>query len=301
MANSKRHAYLIIAHHQPELLKMLCHLLDHPMHDIFIHIGANSFLNPDDFKDITTHSPIRFATRTAVEWGGYSQINCELVMLKTSLAANSEGYGYYHLLSGVDMPLKTADEIYNFFESNKGKEFVQTGLGDDQWNEKIKNRINHYCIFQEKAGRDNKLWQKRQDKLRHWQYTLEIDRTKNLGKTILSGANWFSITHHLAQYVVSNEKWIKKHFNHSICADEVFLQTLINGTDFEQNLYHPMPQTEGAKACARYIDWKRGAPYTFTKADFDELINSGCMFARKFDIEKYPEICNKIYDYLLNK
>ena len=205
------------------------------------------------------------------------------------------------ILRLTDLPLKPASEIYEFFQANMGKEFINSGLGDADWNERIKKRINHYCIFQEKAGRTNNAWKKRQEKLRHWQYTFEIDRTKHLNKTILSGSNWFSISHKLTEYVVNNEKWIKKHFNHTVCADELFLQTLINGTEFEKNLYIPMPQDTGAAACMRYVDWKRGEPYTFTQTDFDELINCGCLFARKFDIENHPEICHMIYRHLTQK
>ena len=299
MSASAKHAYLIMAHHQFELLKMLCKLLDHPQHDIFIHIDskAQDFC-PQDFAGITKHSPIIFTRRTDISWGGYSQIHCELLLLKAAKANNPDGYSYYHLLSGADLPLKTADEIYNFFQNNYGKEFIQCQLGDENWQAAVKKRINHYCIFQEKAGRSNKLWQKRQDKLRHWQYTFNIDRTKKLGKPIYSGANWFSITDRLADYVIRNEKWIKKFFGHSVCADELFLQTLICGTQFADSLYRPIPQSEGVKSCMRYVDWTRGEPYTFTEADYDELMNCGCIFARKFDIHRHPQICRRIFDRL---
>lgn len=298
MSKTNKHAYLIIAHHQFELLKMLCKLLDHPNHDIFIHINQNSDFDSHTLDNTVKHSKITFINRKKVTWGGYSQIDCELRLLKAATAANSDGYSFYHLLSGADMPLKSADEIYSFFEENKGKEFVQCVQGDAAWQETMKKRINHYCIFQEKAGRENNIWYKRQEKLRHWQYTLEIDRTRKLGKTILSGANWFSISHNLAKYVISKEKWIEKHFRHTICADEIFLQTLIGGTEFADKLFDRMPQTQGIKACARFVDWQRGNPYTFTEQDFDLLVNSGCMFARKFDIENHPEICHKIFSHL---
>ena len=296
--NQKKHAYLIIAHNQFELLKMLCQLLDHPAHDIFIHIDSKASFDTELLKNATVHSPVIFTQRTNVMWGSYSMINCELILLKSALDYNPDGYAFYHLLSGADLPLKSADEIYNFFNNNIGKEFIQSTPGDAAWQIKMKDRINHYCIFQEKAGRSNKIWQNRQNKLRKLQYSLNIDRTKNLGKTIMSGAQWFSISHNLAQYVISNENWIKKYFNYTICADELFLQTLINGTDFENNLYISATEEKGTIACMRFIDWTRGDPYTFTENDFDELISSDYLFARKFDIIKQPNICYKIFNYI---
>ena len=49
--------------------------------------------------------------RINVQWGGYSQIKCELKLLKSAIEHN---YDYYHLISGVYLPLKTQDYIHNF-------------------------------------------------------------------------------------------------------------------------------------------------------------------------------------------
>lgn len=38
-----------------------------------------------------------------INWGGHSQIKCVLIMLQE---ARKKEYDYYHLLSGVDIPLK---------------------------------------------------------------------------------------------------------------------------------------------------------------------------------------------------
>ena len=48
----------------------------------------------------------------------------------------------------------------------------------------------------------------------------------------------------------------------------------------------------------RYIDWNRGNPYIWRNKDYDELINSEYLFARKFDYNKDKEIINRIYDFL---
>ena len=47
----------------------------------------------------------------------------------------------------------------------------------------------------------------------------------------------------------------------------------------------------------RLIDWKRGRPYVFRLNDFDEIINSPAMFARKFSSDEI-EIVHKIKDYI---
>ena len=51
----------------------------------------------------------------------------------------------------------------------------------------------------------------------------------------------------------------------------------------------------------RLIDWKRGSPYIFTKEDYEELSNSECMFARKFDIMLDAEIIKRIFNNLMEQ
>ena len=107
-----KHAYLIIAHNKFEQLKMLCEMLDFEQNDIYMHIDAHvTDFDADSFRPSLRHSKMKFAERTRVNWGGYSQIQAELNLLKA--AANSrEDYSYYHLLSGADLPLRPAQEIW---------------------------------------------------------------------------------------------------------------------------------------------------------------------------------------------
>lgn len=44
----------------------------------------------------------------------------------------------------------------------------------------------------------------------------------------------------------------------------------------------------------RYIDWKRGGPYIFLELDYQELMDSYCLFARKFDSNIDKKIINMI-------
>lgn len=54
-------------------------------------------------------------------------------------------------------------------------------------------------------------------------------------------------------------------------------------------------------ACARLIDWERGQPYVFRMADYDEIMQSPAMFARKFSMQTDPEIVKAIQDALNKK
>ena len=50
----------------------------------------------DYFKKIVKKSNLYFTSRISVNWGGESQIRCELLMLKE---ATVRQYDYYHLLT----------------------------------------------------------------------------------------------------------------------------------------------------------------------------------------------------------
>ena len=51
----------------------------------------------------------------------------------------------------------------------------------------------------------------------------------------------------------------------------------------------------------RKIDWERGNPYVWHEKDYDELINSEYLFARKFDENVDKNIIDKIYGKLVNE
>ena len=90
-------------------------------------------------------------------------------------------------------------------------------------------------------------------------------------------------------YTLSKEKEIRKCFGYGLCADELFLQTIVMNSRFRNNLVNDS---------LRFIDWERGKPYTFSDEDFQLLISSNKLFARKFDYEKCPGIVDKIFNKL---
>ena len=117
-SNSGRHAYLIIAHNNFTQLQILLDLLDDERNDIYLHIDEKS-------KDVpaftTKRSGLILVPRMNVMWGGHSQIQCELLLMET---AGKGHYDYYHLLSGIDLPLKTQNQIHAFFREHGDKEYI---------------------------------------------------------------------------------------------------------------------------------------------------------------------------------
>jgi len=289
----KKHAYLIMAHNQYEILQTTISLLDHEQNTFFIHIDKKSKDNPvQEIQSTAKKSTIVFMERTSVNWGGYSTIKCVINLLKEALKGD---YDYYHLLSGVDIPLKTKTEILDFFEKQKDREYIH--FEQEQIQEKYLKRVQTYYWFQEYAKR-NRFIHIMGRIFTKIQTLMGIDRVSKQTFEFQFGALWFSITKSLAQYVVKKEKWIEQNFKYTCCADELFIQTLVINTEFKKKLPEKAFTKDGYISCLRHIDWKRGNPYVFRDDDFDELITSNCLFARKFDITKDKVIIERLKLYL---
>lgn len=297
-----RFAYLIMVHTRFNQVTKLLELLDDKENDIYIHIDQKVSDAVRIFKEMllpkVKKSKMFFVNQHNVMWGGESQIETELELLK---AATKRKYDYYHLLSGMDLPIKTQKEIQEFFQNNKGKEFIHFGSNED-----AKKRCQYYWFYQEKLGNvanANKI-KKAFNKLRllsvFAQEFIGIDRVNKYSsyKTIAVGSNWFSITDSLARYVTSKEQEILKCYKNTYCCDEVFLQTLVLNSSFKSNLYSNA--VDDYHANMRNIDWKRGRPYTWKNTDFNELMASDYLFARKFDEQVDNLIVNRIYKRLKN-
>lgn len=296
ISGGKMHAYLLIIHEYTNVLHTLLRCIDDVRNDIYIHVDANcKGFEKEKCEADVSKSVIYWCPNVKVAWGGYSLIESEIQLLK---AATQKSYEYYHLLSGQDLPLKNQDDIHHFFDLNKGKEFVRFQAAKFAF----QDRVRYYHLFQELLPRKPKtVLQKVACRLNCaflWiQKECHFERNKKIH--FQKGTQWFSITDELARYVLSQEAWIRKIFKFTYCCDEVFLQTLILNSSFLNKLYIT-DMNNDIKANMRFIDWDRGKPYIFHMEDFTLLINSGCLFARKFSsdvdddiVEKIGEVCRR--------
>ena len=285
----KKHAYLIMAHTQPELLKKLLKMLDNERNDIYLHIDSKAKDYPlDEIAAVLQKSKCIFTERTDVKWGSYSQINCEMILLKEAVKTE---HAYYHLLSGMDLPIKSQEQIFAFFEKYNGLEFVDEDGATIS--EAALSRVKYTHKFYGKAGSVKDILGALSVK---GQKLLGVDKTQKYGNIIFQkGRNWFSITHGLAKLVVEKEDWIQEVFGQSVCGDELFLQTVARNSEYAEKICNPntMPEVPDT----RYIDWKRGSnnnPYVFREDDFEELKNALGLFARKFDMSVDKKIVEKL-------
>lgn len=305
----KKHAYLIIAHTNFGQLKKLLTLLDDFRNDIFILFDEKSSVEFSDFNQVCQKSTIQFTDRICVNWGGFSQVKAEMILFKT--AAQTDEYSYYHLLSGMDLPLHNQDYIHAFFEKNDGHEFF-TFVGEDIYQKnRPENRIKYYYKCQdlfEKNKMLHKLAVKLQDHiLVPAQRYLGSNRLKGKKIKIGYGSNWVSVSGRFVQYLLQNEAEIETMYRDSFCADELYKHTLLVNSEFINKLYivegiHDRP--EDRQGNLRYINWWTGSPRTWTSEDRAELREAserGYLFSRKFDERADCDIIDYVCEMVQNE
>lgn len=282
-----KHAILIMAHNNLWSLKELIKTLDSGYFDIFVHLDLKCKIEEKDLENICKISKLVILKQIDIRWADYSQIECELLLL--SEAQKNDYYSYFHLISGVDLPIKSNKDLYSFFENSK-KEFIHFE------SEKLPlKKFSYYHLYNlnMKNYRNNNFNKLVNKFFLLIQKIFFIKINNNI--EFHSGANWFSITNSCAEYIFSKKKEIERIYKYSRSGDESFLQTFVYNSKFKNNLYN-LEFNDDYDSCKRYIDWKRGNPYVFKLDDYDNIVQSSCFFARKFDENIDKAIIEKIIE-----
>jgi len=320
--NNKKHAYLISAYNEFALLKLLIKSLDDKRNDIFVAMDAKAKdFSEQNFANITKYSKLFFVKRIKSYWAAFTQVDFILLMMKE---ASKNNYEYYHMISGVDIPLKSQDDIHFFFDEHQGMEFV------DIWK---KSALEMKKDYETTTGFKQKLFDlfriKHYDHSIRYHFTqknLNLQRANMIGKIIgilgrlsvtvqkilgivrnsdikmYTGSDWFSITSNLVKLILEKEDWIREKLQYTFCPSQLFVNTILKNSSLKESIYNDSISTP---ANMRYIIWTRdpklGVPYIFRSTDYEDLSNSKCLFARKFSTAIDKEIIKKLYYRLLPK
>ena len=267
-----KHAYLILAHGSFGLLRELLSRLDDARNDIFVHIDKKAQVLPELH---TEHAGLYFThERVDVRWGDWTVVEAEYVLFAEAVSHGP--YQYYHLLSGVDLPVKSQDYIHAFCERNAGKEFI--GYTLTEITPEIVRKVRRWHLFPEDFKNTSIVKRALRAACIRLQELLGIYRNRNI--PFKKGSQWVSVTDAMARHFLSHRAWAQKVFSHSFCADEMVMQTLAWQPPFRERLYNT--EADGA-GCLRAIGWKDGQIIDWTARDLPALEASEALFARKFN------------------
>lgn len=279
-----------MSHGNFKILKCLLELIDDFRNDIFIHIDAKvQKFNFSLYESYCKVSRIFFIkNRVDVKWGGYEQVQVELNLFEE--ATSKRQYSYYHLISGVDLPLKTQNEIHDFFIA-ENKEFLFYRDVYSKWDYQ---RLSRYHLPRSWNSKFVSYFNIIQDRL-------EINRFRKYGLQFRRGYNWCSLTDDAVRYILGKKGLIKRFCHASVCADECYKQIILFNSQFRDRLFI---NDSGESSDLRAVDWVRrngDSPHIYTSEDYEILIQSEKMFARKFDEKIDIDIVNRIVSHVKEK
>lgn len=304
-----KQAYLIIAHNKIEQLKFLLSLLDYEKHDIFVLFDKKAKITENqknDLRQIVMKSSLFFTKEIPIYWGDYSQVAAELELFET--ASKQDNYSMYHLLSGVDLPLDTAKNIYNFFDNRKEYNFL-TMVSDELYiRNKVYERVAFKTMFSHLTPRtvNNdflclvlKIYRKFEVEL---QRIFKVDCFKKFNLELKYASNWCSLNKKAVDILLGEKKLIASIFKNTKVNDELFIPTILQKHQLLNTVYSIEPTNDKPtdfQGNLRYINWWDGSPYTWTDSsdDIDQLKRGkalGHKFSRKFDLERNPNLKEEI-------
>lgn len=275
-----KHAYLIMAHGSwPELMHTIS-LIDDQRNDIYIHIDAKCTNFPkNSIINSANHSPIYFTDRISVSWGGFSQIQCEMILFKA--AASRNHYLYYHLLSGVDTPVKSQDYIHDYFERYNGLNFIAYRKYEKSFtHSQLELRYRQYHLLQDRfIGKKRNIAKYIDFASCYFQRLIGIKRSK--GRVFIKSSNWVSLTDECIHFLLSQEESIQKTYRYTYCCDEIFVISEIWNTYLQSTI-----ATQGN---LRFAEWKQfskhdTSPRPIDMGDLHQLESPHILFARKYVI-----------------
>ena len=248
--------------------------------DVFVHIDKKSKIKVESKNNVFVYKKYK------TYWGSFNQIMATLYLLSE---AHRKNYDRYILISGQDLPIKTNDEIKEFFKNNQS-EYIQIDKipKEDGWPDM--RRLTRYHVQRQYCSKEMKynIPYRIQRKIF---YVFSNLKPRKLDYEFYGGFNWTNYTHNcvekIFEYLKNNKKYIKR-YKWTECADEIFYQTIIY-------------QIEGINIinnCLRYVDWESGPerPRTLRINDYEKIMESSNLFARKFDETVDIEIIEKIYE-----
>lgn len=273
-----RIAHLILAHKNPDQLEMLVKALQHPSFHIFIHVDAKA--DQSAFEFLVKYPNLSFVKkRTKIYWAGYGTIQGTLNGFEEIIPLN---FDYINVLSAQCYPIKTADQIHDFFAANNGTEFITCESIEDTWKEAASRVENYHLINFRIPGKY---------RLEKVMTAVLPKRKPPFGFKMVGRANWFALTNHAADFIMKFQQekkaWVR-YFKLCWGADEFFFSSILYNTEFKSNI----------KPNLTYVDWsvieEKGHPKILDSGDFDKIMQSDKLFARKFDIKRDVAIVERI-------
>lgn len=264
-----RQAILITAYQDMPQLRRLVDWFDSDF-ELFIHLDKRC---REDISWMDDLSNAHLYRKYAVEWGDFRHLKAIVLLMKEAYA--HADLKYFHLITGSDYPVPPIAEFKSFCKEHRDDNYLEHfPLPHADWgSEGGLNRIDYYWL-RPNSTRTNGAWLTR--KLVNLQRRLGIRRGfKYFDGNLYGGGTYWSVARETVkiavEYLNSHPGYLRR-FRHTSIAEEICMPTIWCNSG--------IPLINDHK---RYIDWgPDGAnPQVLTEKDYDNIVSSGALFARK--------------------
>ena len=288
--------YYLIAHKNPQQLKLLVDSLKNNKDIICIHIDRRVDIN--EFKNVIpeTENVYFLKQRENVYWAGWSQVKTTIIGLKKFVDSNCD---YFVPLSGQDFPIKKLSDFRFFLEKNRNKNFITFSNCERDWQGAlVRVKVYYFIDFFEKIRSKLKIIARVlhviERVLNKSQLFLNVNRKLPSGYVLYGGSSWFNINHESAKIVlkeIENNKQLVNHFKYTVCSDEHFFYTIISKTKIVDTVIQNN---------LRYINFLPGKsnPEIISSMEVLSLPKNDFYFARKFDYELDSFSLDELYNFI---
>ena len=263
-----RQAILITAYKDIRHLERLVDYFDSDF-EIFIHIDKKC---KENYHSFANRKHVHLYNRYKIAWGDVNHMKAILLLMTE--AFKNEDFEYFHLITGSDYPVLPIAQFKAFCEEHRLDNFIEHfPLPHYDWgNEGGLDRIRYYWILPSYRVRHGKFIY----------FTIKLQRKIGINRNfaffdgqIYGGGTYWSVSREavgIALDYLENHLGYMRRFQMTSIAEEICLPTIWCNSG--------IPLINDYK---RYIDWgiDGGNPIVLTEKDFDKIIKSDALFARK--------------------
>ena len=268
-----RIACIIMAHKEPQQIERLINKFNQLPFDFYLHIDKK--IRQEPFEYLAQLPNVYFVrNRIRVRWASYSFL---IAVQRAIFQIMDSGiiYDFISIMSGQDYPITPVSDIYHSLEKNMGKNFI-CYEDDGEWWSHAMSRINKYHF--------TNFGFRGRYRIQYFLNALLPARKFPLPYKLYGGprAMCMTLTYECAVYIASfieSNKKLRRFIRFTWGPDEFVIPTLVMNSKFNQTVINDN---------FYYIDWSKGGPNpkTLTVEDYQQMMQSGKMLARKFDIRK---------------
>ena len=282
---SNRIAYIMQAHKNVEQINLLIDKLIDENVDVYLHVDKKAVNIREKITQRDNLYILSLEDSVNVQWGDITQVQATLALLKEVFKVNKI-YKFVYLISGQCFPIKTKEQRTLFFENADKHDCFVECYQSKVFDKRSDIKYNSFLL-------KNKFLSRVFKKLYIYltggkSHTFKIFKRTRPVEQFYHGSSWWCLPYGFAKIIfdkVSEENVWLEFFSKSVCPDESFFQTLL--VKFCTN----------ANICklTTYVDWNEGQrnPKILTMDDEEKLIESECLFARKFDMNIDSDIVKR--------